>query len=279
MRNALMLGTFDGVHIGHKRVLQIEGDYKRIAVTFAKSPKAVISGKEEALTEFTDKCRMLKEVGIDEVHPLDFSVVRNIRADDFLDYLYKEYAPSLISCGVNYRFGKYGEGDNNLLADFCEKNGIELRCVPPVMLGEEVVSSTLIRNLLREGEIEKANNLLFEPFSFKAVVRYGEQRGRTIGFPTINQEYPKGLVKIKFGVYAVRVTVDGKEYMGLADIGHRPTYPTDEVISETFIKDFSGDLYNKELKITPVRFLREEIKFNSLEELKNQITEDLNKLK
>lgn len=279
MKNALMLGTFDGVHIGHKRVLQIDGDYNKIAVTFAKSPKAVMSGKNEAITTLADKCRILKNAGADEVHPLDFSLVRNIRALDFLNYLYKEYKPSLISCGFNYRFGKNGEGDHSLLADFCENNGIELRCVPPVKREEVVVSSTLIRNFLRNGEIEKANELLSEPFSFEAVVRHGEQRGRTIGFPTVNQEYPNELVKIKFGVYAVKVLIDGKEYSGIADIGHRPTYPTDEVISETFIKDFSGDLYNKKLKIIPMRFLRGEMKFQSIEELKNQIAEDLNKLK
>jgi len=277
MENALMLGTFDGVHIGHKRVLQIEGDYKKIAVTFAKSPKSVISGRNEAITTFADKCRILKKTGMDEVHPLDFSLVRNIKAKDFLSYLYKEYNPSLISCGFNYNFGKNGEGNHALLAEFCEENDITLRCVPPVKYKEQIVSSTLIRNYLRSGEIEKADELLSEPFCFEAQVRHGEKRGRTIGFPTINQEYPKELVEIKFGVYKVKVTVDGKDYFGIADIGHRPTYPTSEIISETFIKDFSGDLYGKTVKITPIRFLRGEIKFASIDELKKQIAEDLNK--
>lgn len=277
MKNALMLGTFDGVHIGHKRVLQIEGDYKKIAVTFAKSPKSVISGVNEAITTFADKCRILKNIGIDEVHPLDFELVRDIKAQDFLGYLYKEYKPSLISCGFNYNFGKNGEGNHALLAEFCKKNDITLRCVPPVKCKESVVSSTLIRNYLRAGEIERANELLSEPFCFSAEVRHGEKRGRTIGFPTINQVYPNELVEIKFGVYKVKVTVDGKEYFGIADIGHRPTYPTNEVVSETFIKNFSGDLYGKTVKITPIGFIREEIKFDSLEQLKDRIAKDLNK--
>ena len=117
----------------------------------------------------------------------------------------------------------------------------------------------------------KANELLFEPFGFEAEVRKGDQRGRTIGFPTINQKYPDELVKLKFGVYKVKVIVQNQEYIGMCDIGNRPTYPTNEVIVETFIKDFSGDLYFKNVKIVPIEFLREEKKFESLEDLKNQI--------
>ena len=131
------------------------------------------------------------------------------------------------------------------MADFCQNNGIELRCVPPVKQDGEVISSTLIRNCLRNGEIKRANGLLFEPFGFSAEVRHGEQRGRTIGFPTINQEYPKELVQVKNGVYKTKILFDGREYDGITDIGHRPTYPINDIMSETFIKDFSGDLYGK----------------------------------
>ena len=278
MKNALMLGTFDGVHIGHLKVLSPKGNFKRIAVTFAKSPKAVMSGTNESLTTFENKCRILKEVGVDEVHPLDFSLVKNIEAEDFLEYLHNEYNPALISCGFNFRFGKGGKGNYNILLEFCQKNGIELVCASPVEFDGVVVSSTLIRNYLKNGEVGKANELLFEPFGFEAEVRKGDQRGRTIGFPTINQKYPDELVKIKFGVYKVKVIIEKEEFSGICDIGTRPTYPTNEVIAETFIKDFSGDLYNKNVKIVPLEFLREEKKFESLKALKNQIAEDLKRI-
>ena len=275
MKTALMLGTFDGVHTGHREVLSLPSEYRKIAVTFKKSPKSVISGIDESITTFEDKCRILKEIGIDEIHPLEFSSVRNIKATDFLKLLYSEYRPAVISCGFNYKFGQNGEGNTKVLEDFCNSYGIELRCVPPVESGGLTVSSTLIRNYLKEGEIKRANQWLYEPFSFTAPVRHGDMRGRTIGFPTINQQYPKELVKIKFGVYKAAVLVDGKEYLGIANIGVRPTYPTDEVISETFIKDFSGDLYEKNVKLIPLEFLRTEKKFNSLEDLKNQIADDI----
>jgi len=278
MKNALMLGTFDGVHKGHLKVLSPEGDYRKIAVTFSKSPKSVMSGKNEAIMTFEDRCDILKKVGVDEVHPLDFITVKDIEAEDFLNGLYEEYKPALISCGFNYKFGKNGKGDHRLLQDFCKKKGITLRCVDPVVIGGQTVSSTLIRNFLKNGEIEKANELLSEPFGFKATVRHGAQRGRTIGFPTINQEYPKELVKLKFGVYKVKISLDLKEYMGIADIGLRPTYPSDVVISETFIKDFDGDLYEKNVKITPLEFLRGEMKFDSLEALKKQIEDDIKRI-
>ena len=116
---------------------------------------------------------------------------------------------------------------------------------------------------------------MLKPFSFSAEVIKGDSRGRTIGFPTINQKYPQELVKIKFGVYKTKVLVDGKEFDGVTNIGLRPTFESDYVISETYIKNFSGDLYGKTVRIIPCKFLREEKKFSSLLELKNQIEKDI----
>ena len=125
---------------------------------------------------------------------------------------------------------------------------------------------------------QQANKLLSQPFSFESEVIKGHQRGRTIGFPTVNQKYPEELVKLKFGVYKTRVLFDGMEYVGITDIGVKPTFPNDFVISETYIKDFSGDLYGKKIRIEPIEFIRDEKKFSGLEELKEQINEDLRRL-
>lgn len=278
MKNALCLGTFDGVHIGHRAVIALADGYNRIAVTFKKPPRAVVSGKEELICTFENKCAILKRNGINEIAPLDFEEVKNISARDFFSFLLETYNPAVIVCGFNYRFGKNGEGDTGLLSELCRKNGVAFKYSEPVEYGGEPVSSTAIRGYIKNGEIEKANSLLSEPFSFIATVKHGAERGRTIGFPTINQEYPKELVKLKKGVYKVKIDIDGKEYLGISDIGQRPTYPIDYIISETFIADFSGDLYGKEIKITPTLFLREEKKFSGLDELKKQLEEDLNKI-
>ena len=118
--------------------------------------------------------------------------------------------------------------------------------------------------------------MLESEFSFTAKVQRGDSRGRTIGFPTINQRYPEDLVKIKFGVYKTKVLFDENVYNGITNIGIRPTFESEYIISETYIKDFSGDLYEKEVEIIPQKFLRQEIKFASLEELKKQIEKDIN---
>ena len=157
----------------------------------------------------------------------------------------------------------------------CDENGIELRCCEPVLSGGVPVSSSLIRDMLKNGDVASANQLMSCGFSYTSEVIHGDRRGRTIGFPTVNQRYPDGLVKLKFGVYSVIVRFEGAEHFGITNIGIRPTYPSDFVISETYIDSFRGDLYGKEIEICPLRFLRGETKFSSIEELKNQISKDI----
>ncbi len=278
MKTAIALGTFDGVHIGHRAVLSLPDDYRKIAVTFSLPPKAVISGERALITTPADKCRILQNIGIDEVFSLEFEEVRNMSPIDFLEFLKKKYNPELLSCGFNYRFGKKGAGDSNTIKKFCEENGICFKETEAVTSSGEIVSSTYIRGLLKEGKVEAAAKLLTEPFSFESEVIEGDKRGRTIGFPTANQKYPDELIKLRFGVYKTKIEADGKVYFGITDIGIRPTYELQYVISETYIKDFSGELYGKNLRITPLEFLREEKKFSSLEELKKQIKKDINRV-
>ena len=276
MKTAVALGTFDGLHTAHREVLDLPDGYKKIALTFKMPPKMVIFEKRELLISVEEKHRCLKEFGLDEIVSLDFNEVRDNSPENFLNYLKNEIGADYIACGFNYRFGKNGAGNTETLRDFCNKNGIELRISSPYLLNDgKALSSSYIRSLIKNGEVEKANEFLYKPFGFTAAVQKGDQRGRTIGFPTVNQRYPDDLVKPRFGVYKTKVLVCGREYEGITDIGIRPTYETDFVISETYIKDFSGDLYGKELTVIPVKFLREEKKFSSLDELKEQIKKDL----
>ncbi|MBO5019551.1 MAG: riboflavin biosynthesis protein RibF [Clostridia bacterium] len=276
MENAIALGTFDGVHKGHRAVLRLPDTYKKIAVTFSVPPKAVLKGDVSLIQTPEDKCRILKNIGIDEVLLLNFEDVRNMAPQEFLQLLKDKYDPRLISCGFNYRFGKNGEGDCDTIKNFCEKNGIIFKKTEPVRFEDDIISSTYIRGLLKNGLVKEANELLSEPFSFETEVIDGDHRGRTIGFPTANQKYPENLVKLRFGVYKTRIEVEGKIYFGITDIGIRPTYELDYIISETYIKNFSGDLYGKKIRIIPLEFLREEKKFSSLYELEEQIKKDIN---
>lgn len=275
MKTALCFGTFDGLHKGHKKVLSLPIGFKKIVVTFSVPPKLIFSGEKELLMTYKDKLEALKDLGVDEVLTLDFELVKDMSPEDFLESLYEKYSPSIICCGFNYRFGKGALGDTEQIGEFCKKKGIEFKVAQPVTENEKTVSSTLIREFIKNGEIDKANNLLTKPFSFEGEVIKGDARGRTIGYPTINQKYPEELVKLKFGVYKTKIIVDGKEFEGITNIGIRPTFKTDYVIAETYIKDFSGDLYGERLRIIPLEFLREEIKFSSIEELKRQIEIDL----
>lgn len=279
MKTALALGTFDGIHIAHRFVLDLPDCYKKTAVTFPKPPKMYFDGKNELLMTFSDKKQALIDMGFDEVVALDFETLRDNSPQQFLDFLLEEYDPAIISCGFNYRFGKNGAGDTALLQEFCNKKGIHLKICDAITKDGVTVSSTLIRKLLKQGEIEKANALMQNPFSFTSEVTHGDKRGRTLGFPTINQKYPEDLVKIKFGVYKTKVLIGERSYVGITNVGMRPTFESEYVISETYIKDFSGDLYGKDVKIVLEKFIREEIRFSSVEELKIQIEKDLSYIK
>ena len=275
MKTALALGTFDGVHPGHRAVLDLPDGYKKIAVVFSVPPKSVISGEPLAIMTSEDKTRALKLIGMDKVCSLEFRDVRDMTPEDFLLFLKKRFSPSFISCGFNYRFGKNAEGDTALLRDFCLKNKIELKVNEPVMKNGVAVSSTEIRELLKNGEIQKAHALLAEPFCFSASGIRGDERGRTLGFPTATQKYPTTLIPVTFGVYKTAVIIGEKNYDGITDIGVRPTFRTDYIISETFIKDFRGNLYGRKITVQLLEFLRGEKIFSSIEELKRQIQSDM----
>lgn len=275
MKRAIALGTFDGVHKGHRAVLTLPEDMKKTAVVFALPPKAVLSGEPCSIMTPRDKCAALKKIGIDEIFTLDFDRVKDMPPEDFLGFLKEKFSPDLVSCGFNYHFGKNAAGNTATLGDFCKRNGIEFNCHGAVSEKGEPVSSTRIRGYLKKGEIENANKLLTFPFSFTAEVISGDRRGRTIGFPTVNQRYPRELIPLKFGVYKSKITVGEAEYDGITNIGIRPTFKTDYIISETYIIGFSGDLYGKEITTVPTRFVRGEVKFSSVEELKNQIERDI----
>ncbi len=273
---AVALGMFDGVHLGHQAVINsaTKENLKSVAITFSSLPFKTggwLMTKEQKEAE-------LKKLGIDEVFFLDFCEVCDMYPEEFLSYICKLYPIKKICCGFNYRFGRRAQGNTSFLKEYCDKNNILFEVSNMVETNGQAVSSTYIRSLISDGEIIKATSLLTRPFSFKAKVSRGDQRGRTIGFPTTNQVYPEEIVTPKFGVYKTKVLIDDKEYTGITNIGLRPTYRNDFVSAETFIKDYSDNCYGKEIETILIDFIRPEKKFDSIEELKAAITEDLKKI-
>ncbi len=272
---ALVLGTFDGLHIAHKKVLSAAEDAKnRVAVIFSLPPSMVISGKTELLQTVEEKIKMFHSLGF-SVERLDFNKVHTLSAEDFLYSLLEKYNPKMICCGYNYHFGFGGKGNTELLREFCKHNGITLSVTPAVeMLGDRV-SSSRIRQLIKNGDVETAEKLLSRPFCLTGVVTHGDSRGRTLGYPTVNFPYPDMLCELKHGVYATRININGADYSAVTYVGKRPTYKLEKTVLETNIIDFEGDLYGQELTINFIRYIREEKTFSSKEELKNQIKKDI----
>ncbi len=275
MKTAIVLGTFDGLHAGHRAVIEKATNFFSIAVTFDTPPKSVASGNKELLILPDDREERIKSLGINQVKMQSFEAVKNINADDYLAHLKREYNPDRIICGFNYRFGRGALGDTEKLSEFCLSNNIEFVCVSPVKKDDVILSATNIRKLIREGNMSEAASQMYGGFKFTAPVLHGDARGRQLGFPTANQKYPEELVKLKFGVYISRVTVDNIQYNAITNVGVRPTYQTDTINCETFIKDFSGDIYGKQMTTEFISFVRSEQRFSSVEELKNAILNDV----
>ncbi|MCQ2440683.1 MAG: riboflavin biosynthesis protein RibF [Clostridia bacterium] len=278
MQNALVLGTFDGVHTGHRNVIDSVVGYNRLAVTFTIPPKCVFSGKTELLMLYNDKVKALKELGINRIIPLEFCEVCDMGYEEFLDILTDKYNPSAVACGFNYRFGKDAVGNTELLKEYCEKKNISFFCCSETLADGKTLSSTTLRQMIKDGDINIANRYIYGNFGFDGEVMHGDKRGRQIGFPTINQKFPDLLVKPKFGVYISDVFIDGKKFGGITNVGIRPTYRTKDVICETHIFDFCDEIYGKTVKIKLKKFLRSEKKFLSIDELKNQIENDIKML-
>lgn len=277
MKTAIALGTFDGLHSGHRAVLQACSGMNGVAVTFRIPPKSAAEGTQLLMLP-EDKAERIISLGANRVDMLEFDAVKDIKPQEFLENIKKKYNPARICCGFNYQFGHKKSGNADTIKNFCQENGIEFCCIEPVLTAGEAVSSTAIREMVANGEIEKANEHIFGGFSFCAEVQHGDMRGRTLGFPTINQRYPELLVTPKFGVYETEVKIGDKTYKGITNIGHRPTYETQQIGCETYIKGFSREIYGEQVTLKLIRFIRPEIKFSSKNELKAQIENDVKSL-
>ena len=279
---AVALGYFDGIHIGHREVLDKalsvaeEKGLVPVVMLFDIHPRKLVSGNiPPMLTSEEDKREILTEMGF-TVFDFDFHKGMNYSPNEFIEKILVETLNAkAVSCGFDYHYGKGGKGNADTMREELGKRNIEFFAASPVVLGEDIVSSTEIRKCISQGDIEKANAMLGECFSYDFEVVRGDGIGRTIGFPTINQFFPEDFVVPKYGVYASMAKIDGKTYPAVTNVGIRPTVAQDGMRSETCILDFSGDLYGKKVQVKLIKYLRDETKFPDIEALKRAIGKDI----
>ena len=280
---SLALGYFDGVHIGHQAVI-------KNAVNFAKQnggKSAVITFKDHPCCFFHGVCpkyiltreyreKFIADLGVDYLYELDFEKLAGLSAEEYLEnILIKHFSPKSISTGFNHNFGHNKTGDVKFLEQESVKYNYKYFALPPQKYDGEVISSTKIRKLLSDGQIDTANKMLGRNFIIEGTVIKGRQIGRTIGFRTANILYPLELIDIPFGVYSVLVNYASQTYQGIANFGVRPTVNGQGALLEVHILDFEKDIYGEVLEVKFIKMLRTERKFDSLDSLKQQISRDI----
>lgn len=265
---SLILGFFDGIHAGHRNVIKNTISEKKIVITFSKSPTEFFGKKFEYIYPREYNYKILENIGVDFVYEHNFADVVKINARDYIDFLIKTFEPISITTGFNYTFGTNKEGTPEFFQQ--KKYPFKYLCTEPKIINNEIVSSTKIKEFLKAGNIQKANLFLSEPFTIKSTVIKGEQLGRKIGFPTANMKYPEKIIKIPYGVYKIEIF----NKPAIMNWGTKPTFLSDEIL-EVHIPNFNENLYGKELEIKILNKIRDEKKFENIEDLTAQIKKDV----
>ena len=277
---AIALGNFDGVHRGHQKLFELAGEkgHKKVAWTFTTlaKPGLVVP----YLTDMKAKLSLFKEYGLDYAIFEEFESVRELDYICFAQkYLVENFSPARVVCGFNFRFGHKGVGDAKTLRHLLSEIGVDVDVMQPVFRHSKTVSSSAIRVAVMLGDMDGAFDLLGHPFSVNFPVCHGKELGRKLGIPTINQNFPEGHIIPRHGIYACTASVDGNIYIAVTNIGTRPTVSGNYVNCETHIINYSGDLYDKEVKIDFYGYLRDEMRFSSVDELASQIRKDVESAK
>ena len=280
---AIAIGKFDGVHVGHRRLLEEILEKKREGLaacvfTFDVSP-SVLFGLSDGKVLMTreEKRRIFRELGVDVLveFPMNLDTAA-IPAEEFARrYLCAALGGKFIAAGEDLSFGQYGKGDAALLRRLSAELDFEVKTIEKVRMDDVPVSSTHIRCLVEEGKMEEVRRFLGESYQVNGIVVHGRHLGHSLGFPTVNVVPSEEKLLPPFGVYATSVRVEEKLYRGVTNVGRKPTVEgAGEVGVETFLYDFEGDLYGREIQVFFHHFCRPERKFATVEELKAQIARD-----
>ena len=281
------IGTFDGVHLGHQKILKKLVELKNknggetLLFTFDPHPRKVLFPEQRDLKLITttqEKCELLKQFGIDNVLVFPFTIeFSKMSAEDYISNIISETLKTkTLVIGYDHRFGSNREGNIETLKQVSSDYNFDLIEIPAQEINQLNISSTRIRKAIEEGEIEVANSFLGYSFFMSGMVIKGKQLGRTIGYPTANIELlDLDKIKPKTGVYAVNVVIDQIKFKGMLNVGCNPTTDSDRIQKiEVNIFDFNKDIYGKIIKIEFIKHLRNEVKFANLDELKEQLAKD-----
>ena len=285
-KSILLIGNFDGLHLGHQKLFNIAKKYKKKfklkvgVITFEPMPKMYFNKKLKnfRISNVSQKIKILEKLGIDFLIIKKFDKkFSKIKSHSFIkQILYNKLDAKYIFVSNNFRFGNKREGDVNQLAKYEKNYKYKIVKPKPYKLKNKIISSTFVRKLLFNGKIELANKLLNRNWSIEGIVEKGRQMGKTIGFPTCNIDI-KDYMLPKPGVYAVKIYRKNKNFplKGVANLGCRPTFNQKKILLEVHIFNFHGNLYNKHLTIELINFIRKEKKFKNINQLKKQINLDL----
>lgn len=281
----LTIGTFDGIHEGHKVLFErlkqysSQNNLRNVVITFEPHPRTVVSDFQiKLLTTLDEKSELLEQIGIDNLLVLNFS-------KEFSEQTSEEFITNILCnkigvkhfiIGHDHRFGKNRNGNDNELIELGKKNNFTVETVESIKFADEIISSTIIRNALLNGEVKKANDFLGRNYCFHGTVVKGVSRGTILGFPTANIEVEdKNKLIPKNGVYIVKALIEGEVVYGVMNIGLRPTFAdTLSVVIEAHLFEFDKNVYGKTIKIELIKRIRDEKKFNNKEELIYQIGKD-----
>lgn len=284
-KTCVALGNFDGVHLGHRCIIQSAIDHANLSgaiscvYTFRNHTSEALGNKKNILTENSLKEDIFASLGVDALYYDEFESIRQMSPSEFCKSIIQEKLNAeCVFCGENYRFGYMGSGDTDTLRKELDSLDIRTVVVPYFKIDDTIISSTLIRSLISDGDLKKASTMLGRPYSLSGKVLHGKHLGRTLGFPTLNISIAENRVIPKFGVYISECKLGGKLYMAVSNIGMRPTTDSDipnvSVNCETYLFDYSGDAYGEDITVYLHEMIREEMKFASVEQLKERIYKD-----
>jgi len=282
----ITIGNFDGVHLGHKKILQflvdeaIKYNLLSLVLTFSLHPDIILGkGKVRMIQTLHQRLIAIERFGIQRVLIIPFDKeFSNLSNYDFIQQiLVSALKVEEIVIGENFQFGKNRAGNISTLRTLGSRLSFRVHEIPKVVKGGVIVSSSLIRSLLQEGKVEEANILLGKDYEIEGKVIKGKDRGKSLGFPTANIETENEIIPL--GVYVSQVVIDSRTYPSLTNAGLRPTFGQKDMQIESYIIDFNQKLYGKEITVRFIKKIRDEIKFKSPEDLSHQIKQDLGQAK